>query len=48
MYQGMVREVLYAKCVSRSPRYKDIQLEDLVDELVNLFLHAIDYKPDST
>ena len=47
MYQGMVREVLYAKCISRSPRYKDLKLEDLVDELVNLFLHAIDYKPDS-
>jgi len=48
MYQGMVREVLYAKCISNSPRYKDISLERLVDDLVNLFLHAIDYRPEQS
>jgi len=48
MYQGMVREVLYAKCISHSPRHKDLALKDLVDQLVQLFLHAIDYQPEKT
>ena len=44
MYQGMVREALYAKCIYRSPRYQEITLQDLVEQLVQLFLHAIDYR----
>lgn len=44
MYQGMVRETLYAKCIYLTPRYKDISLQDLTEQLVQLFLHAIDYR----
>jgi len=44
MYQGMVREALYAKCIYRSSRYKDISLPDLMEQLVQLFLNAIDYR----
>ena len=44
MFQGMVREALYAKCVLKSPRHKDIRLEDLVEQLIELFLAAIRYQ----
>lgn len=44
MYQGMVREALYAKCIYRNPRYKEISLPDLMEQLVQLFLRAIDYQ----
>ena len=44
MFQGMVREALYAKCVLKSPRHKDISLEDLVEQLIQLFLAAIGYQ----
>lgn len=43
MYQGMIREALYAKCIYNSPRYKNITLQDLVALLVKLFLNAVDY-----
>jgi len=46
MYQGMVREALYAKCITRSPRYKDIALHALLEQLLHLFLHSIGYKKD--
>ena len=45
MFQGMVREALYAKCILKSPRHKDISLEDLVEQLIRLFLAAIGYQP---
>ncbi len=41
MFQGMVREALYAKCILHSGRYQDIQLPDLITQLVSLFLNAI-------
>ena len=44
MFQGMVREALYAKCILDSPRYQDISLDDLVEQLIELFLDAIGYK----
>ena len=44
MFQGMIREVLYAKCIYRSEKYKDIPLIALVDQLVRLFLTAIAYR----
>lgn len=43
MFQGMVREALYAKCILDSPRYQDISLDDLVEQLIHLFLGAIGY-----
>ena len=43
MFQGMVREALYAKCILDSPRYRDIGLEELIEQLIRLFLDAIDH-----
>jgi AcrR family transcriptional regulator len=42
-FQGMIREALYAKCIYRSPRYHDIELPELCDQLVSLFLAAVGY-----
>ncbi len=43
MFQGMIREALYAKCVLGSPRYRDIGLQALADHLIDLFLQAVGY-----
>ncbi|VAX10283.1 hypothetical protein MNBD_GAMMA25-57 [hydrothermal vent metagenome] len=43
MFQGMVREALYAKCILHTSRYQDVQLPDLITQLVSLFLNAIHY-----
>lgn len=45
MYQGMLREVLYAKCILNSERYKAHRLGELVAEMTALFLRAIAYQP---
>jgi len=42
-FQGMIREALYAKCIYRSPRYRDTELPELCDQLVSLFLAAVGY-----
>jgi len=44
LFQGMVREALYAKCIYHSVQYKDISLTSLTDQLIQLFLKAIEYK----
>ncbi len=44
MFQGMVREALYAKCIHRDSRYRDLPLTDLIRQLVGLFLDAVHYK----
>jgi len=44
MFQGVVREALYAKCILNSPRHRDIRLDDLIEQLVGLFLNAIGYR----
>jgi len=44
MFQGMIREILYAKCIYRSEKYKKIPLVELVNHQVRLFLNAIEYK----
>lgn len=44
MFQGMVREVLYAKCILNSPRHKGVGLDDLIEQLIRLFLKAIEYQ----
>jgi len=41
MFQGMVREALYEKCILESPQVKDIPLDALTDRLVELFLRAV-------
>jgi len=48
MFQGMVREALYAKCILHSSRYQNIRLPDLITQLVNLFLNAIDFRQVSS
>lgn len=40
-FQGMTREALYTKCISRSPGYRDLALTDLCDQLVDLFLQML-------
>jgi len=49
LFQGMIREALYAKCIYRSPRYHDMDLGALVDHLIGLFFRAVGYveSPDS-
>ena len=47
MFQGMVREALYAKCILHSSRYQDTPLPDLITQLVGLFLNAIHYKGEN-
>lgn len=43
MFQGILREALYAKCILKSSRYRDIGLHSLVEQLLELFLRAIGY-----
>ena len=42
-FQGMLREALYSKCIYRSPRYRDMELYELADQMVNLFLTAVGF-----
>jgi AcrR family transcriptional regulator len=42
-FQGMIREALYAKCIYRSPRYREMSLQELAEQLVTLFLNAVGY-----
>ena len=44
MFQGMLREALYAKCIFHAPRYQTLDLNELTDYLVTLFFRAIGYK----
>ncbi len=47
MFQGMLREALYAKCIFQTPRYQELELNELTDYLVTLFFRAIGYKENS-
>ncbi len=44
LFQGLIREAIYNKCILNSERYKETSLQDLVQQLLQLFLRAIDYK----
>jgi len=44
MFQGMLREALYAKCIYKSEQYRDFDLENLIHHLIVLFLNAIGYQ----
>jgi AcrR family transcriptional regulator len=44
LFQGLIREAIYNKCILNSERYRGIELQDLVRQLLQLFLRAIDYK----
>lgn len=43
MFQGMIREALYAKCIYKSDHYREFDLQTLVTNLIDLFLLAIGY-----
>ncbi|MEE9343266.1 MAG: TetR/AcrR family transcriptional regulator [Gammaproteobacteria bacterium] len=43
MFQGFLREALYAKCILKSGHYREIELQSLVDQLLALFFKAIGY-----
>ena len=44
MFQGMLREALYTKCILVENHYKDISLSKLVAQLLETFLNSIEYK----
>jgi AcrR family transcriptional regulator len=46
MFQGMLREALYAKCITASDRYERFELNELVDDLIDLFFRSIGYLGD--
>lgn len=41
MFQGMVREALYAKIIYQADRFRDYNLQDLVQQLVLMFVRAV-------
>ena len=43
-FQGMIREALYAKCIYRSHRYQELDLFELSEHLITLFLNAVGYR----
>lgn len=48
MFQGMLREALYVKCIEKSERFRDVPLDELVDRLVAMFLRAVGYRRPRT
>jgi len=44
LFQGMIREAIYNKCIVNAERYKGVSLDKLVQQLLQLFLMAIGYK----
>ena len=42
-FQGMLRETLYAKCIYRSARYRDMELSEISDDLATFFFRAVGY-----
>lgn len=47
LFQGMVREALYTKCIYKSESYREFDLQTLVQQLIDLFLRAIDYREET-
>ncbi|MCW8957216.1 MAG: TetR/AcrR family transcriptional regulator [Gammaproteobacteria bacterium] len=44
MYQGMIRELLLLKCLQTNDRFKDTHIDQLVNQLVDLFMKIISIK----
>lgn len=44
LFQGMLREVLYNKCILNDKRFKDLSLTNLMKQLIPLYLKAIGYQ----
>ena len=47
MYQGMLREILYTKYISEDPRYQDIPINTMIDELGKMFASMIGHTTKS-
>ena len=47
LFRGMVREALLAKCISRTEPYREFELPELVDQLIEMFFRAIGYENES-
>lgn len=47
LFQGMIREALVAKCISKVEPYREFELDELVDKLVGLFFRAVGYQETS-
>ncbi len=43
LFQGMVREAIYSKCIINAERYQEISLDKLIGQLLQLFFQAIGY-----
>lgn len=41
MYQGIIREVLLLKCLQTTDQFDDLSIDDLVNDLIELFLKII-------
>ncbi len=41
MFQGMIREALLTKCLEPVDRYPDLDVDQVVDELITLFMAAV-------
>lgn len=48
MFIGLIREAVYDKCILDAERYKAFTLDELIRQLIDLFLHAVDYRPAKT
>ena len=48
MLIGLMREAVYDKCILDAERYEAFTLDELTRQLIDLFLHAIDYRPAKT
>jgi len=44
MYQGMIREVLLLKCLQTTDQFNDMSIDELVNQLIELFLKMIAIK----
>lgn len=44
MFQGMIREALYAKCIYNAEHYREFELPTLIERLMDLFLRALGYQ----
>ena len=44
MYQAMIREALLLKCLKTTDQFQEISLDELVNELIKLFLTTITFK----
>jgi AcrR family transcriptional regulator len=44
MFQGMLREALYAKTILQQERYHQLSLEKIIENLIALFLNSVGYR----